>query len=153
MRRWRDRRRQMFADDPFQVCQLASAGSEFVGPGTTGMQDVPRGPLLVSSTSTGVVVAEAVESLIPQRPERANQQRFAERNPDVVDHQVATIEVGELRSLAAVRLRPWTLLPRIQASDAYTECPEFSRTGCSPNAQSWDSSLEPALPFDVSRLR
>lgn len=93
MRRWRDCRRQMFADDPFQVRPLARAGSESFGPGAPRVQDVPRRPLLSFPPPAGGVIAETFEDQIPERFGSLDEQRFSQRNPDVVDSQVAAMEV------------------------------------------------------------
>jgi hypothetical protein len=39
---------------------------------------------LIVTARPWVVVAKAIEPVIPERHERGNKQRFAERNPDIV---------------------------------------------------------------------
>jgi hypothetical protein len=45
------------------------------------------------------MVAEPVDHDVPYRPVASDQQRFPERYPNVVGHQVATLEVFELEVL------------------------------------------------------
>jgi hypothetical protein len=48
------------------------------------------------SATTGVVVAEAIDQLVPQRIELGNQERLAKWNPDVVNNQISAVEIREV---------------------------------------------------------
>ena len=57
------------------------------------MQSVPGRKFALMATSTGVVVAEPVDHVIPERSEHLNQHALAQRNPDVVHHQRTEPEI------------------------------------------------------------
>ena len=69
------------------------SGLRIVLPCTTRMQHVPQRSLTAVSTGSGVVIAEAIEREIPHGLEARNEQRFAERYPNVIDDEISALEV------------------------------------------------------------
>lgn len=60
------------------------------------MKHIPGRPLLSIATLTGVMIAEAVNHAIPDWGELTNQHGLTEWNPNVIDHEVATLEIREV---------------------------------------------------------
>ena len=60
------------------------------------MQRVPHGTEALVSSRARIVIAKSVQGEIPHRPEFGNQQRFAERNPNIIDDQPSRLEVGNV---------------------------------------------------------
>ena len=65
------------------------------------MERVPGGRKLILATLARGVDAEAVDNSVPDGSERVDDQRLAERNPDVIRHEVPKVEVrnGEVFGL------------------------------------------------------
>ena len=59
------------------------------------MQHVPTRFHLVPSSAARIVVAEPVDDEVPDGAKAVNQQRLAQRNPNVIDRQVAAKEAGD----------------------------------------------------------
>ena len=70
-----------------------------LGPSPTGVEHIPRRALLLVSAFTRVVISEPVENPVPQRREHLNHQRLAQRNPDVVHHQITASEIFDPKIL------------------------------------------------------
>ena len=57
------------------------------------MDDVPCRTLLVVTSFSRIVVPEAIEEPIPERRKPRNKQRLAERDPNIINHEIAAHEV------------------------------------------------------------
>jgi hypothetical protein len=57
------------------------------------MDYIPWRTLLFPAAATRVMVAETVQSNIPNRRKPLNQKRFAKRYPNIIDSQVPTSKI------------------------------------------------------------
>ena len=61
------------------------------------MHNIPRRSLLPSPPSARVVVPKAVEYSVPKRRERLDQELLTQRNPYVIDGEIPTDKVRQLK--------------------------------------------------------
>jgi len=69
------------------------------GPRSSRMKHIPRRALLMVSTLAWVMVAKTIDYSIPDRHEFADEHRLAERNPNIVNHEVATLKIRKVQVL------------------------------------------------------
>lgn len=60
-----------------------------------GMQVIPERAKAVVSSAAGVMIAEAVEFAVPDRTKPRDEQAFTKWDPDIIDGQVASLEVRD----------------------------------------------------------
>lgn len=63
-------------------------------PFSTGMQLVPRRPLLQPTPSTRVMISESINDPVPNWKEPLDEKRLSQRNPNIVNDKEPAAEVG-----------------------------------------------------------
>ncbi len=63
-------------------------GTHLLCPGSAGMHYVPGWLLRVVPSASGVVIAETIDSRVPDGCEPLYEEGFAEGDPDIVDDQI-----------------------------------------------------------------
>ena len=83
----------------------------------------------IPSADSRVVVAEAIQAYIPDRPEMVNQEPFGERNPDGLHRQIAAPKIGSVQ-VDRLRIRLCVLVkPTLEHGDAPSTVSPFPRPG------------------------
>jgi hypothetical protein len=90
-------RRQKFSQLNLNLIRVFSMRLESIRPRSAGVKHIPRGTLLIISATARVVIAESIDKPVPKRREGFDQQGLAERNPNVIDHQVPAKEVFQIK--------------------------------------------------------
>src|SRR5208283_5991529 len=68
----------------------------FFRPRSTRMQCVPQWAQATITTSAGIVIAKAFQRLVPHGTEARYEKRFGEGYPNIIDSEIATIEVVDI---------------------------------------------------------
>lgn len=100
-------------------------------PFASGMERIPAWAQSGITAFAGVVVAEAVDQVVPQWAELRDYQRLTKGDPNVIDHEVAAREILDaeiLRCTYSVRMFLLPLVQHLAGIIVQADLP-FSRTG------------------------